>query len=282
MKPKLIELRPNRDLLQPDFNGYKLSLNAIPVISKQLTDSIHRALPDAGQYSVLHAKLFGLHNHVIGEVLGDITYIYFIDAFLNIQKTYVDIASNNFMDLITLWKIPNEPNKQNGNYNISLKFVTENLAVLSDGAGLLYILNTGQRNTNNYWTVLYAEEVLGNGEKFVIQDVFYDNTSSDNKILHLLLLSIAQEKPVESCINIIKWVTIKEGDDKRWGPIALRELRAKGDLYYCYFEPNCKALYVASEKGAKFSLDSENPILETKEVEHAKEKNIDGVKTKNT
>lgn len=280
MRPKLLELRPNRDLLQPDFNGYKLSLNPIPVISKQLTDPVHRALPDTGQYSVLHAKLFGLHNHIIGEVLDNITYIYFIDAFLNVQKTYIDPASNTLLDLITLWQVPNGSYKQSGDYNISLKVFAEDLAVLSNGAGMLYILNTGQRSSNNYWSILYCEEILGHGEKFVIQDVLYDNTNTDNKTLHVLLLSIAQEKPTESFINIINWVTIKEGDDKKWGPVALRELRAKGDLHYCYFEPGGEALYVASEKGVKFTLDSENPVVDTKESKLPNEKKYQWSQTK--
>lgn len=264
MQPKLIELRPNRDLLDPEFDGYKLSLTAMPVVNTQISKSVHRALPDADQYSVLHAKLFGLHNHIIAEVINGITYIYFIDELLHIQKTYLDEASNTFVDLIIVWGVPSEVCKQNGNYNVSLKFFTENLAVLSNGSGVVYILNTGQRNDNNYWSIVHVEEILS---PFMIQDVLYDTT---NKTLHLLLLIIMQEK--ERFVNVIKWVSIKADDNDTWHRTALRELRAKGNLYYCHFEPNGEALYIASEKGAKFHYDSENPIVETKEAEQPKEK----------
>lgn len=64
MTPKLFELRPDRSLLNPDFNGYKLSLDKIPALKKEFDTSVDRVLPNNEQYSLLHAKLFGLHNHL--------------------------------------------------------------------------------------------------------------------------------------------------------------------------------------------------------------------------
>lgn len=58
-------------------------------------------------------------------------------------------------------------------------------------------------------------------------------------------------------------MTLSQAENKTWGAVALRELEGKGAVHYAYFEPNCKALYIISDNGFKFTVDSENPIQVT-------------------
>lgn len=259
MPPKVLELRPNRDLLEPDFNGYKLSLTPIKCVRKQLTAPVYRALPDTGQYSVLHAKLFGLQNLLIGECVSDNAYIYFIDKNWTVQKAFIEGFIDNDVNILPVWQIPNRSDRRQGDYNASLKLPGEDLALVSDGTGMLFILETKSRTENHPWQLLFSEEVLGLDKRFVIQDAFY-KIENGKRELHLLLLRISQEKPEDIFENFVSWVVLTENNDKKWGFTALRELRGKGDLSYCYFEPGCNALYIASDSGFKFTVDSENPL----------------------
>lgn len=257
MATKVIDLQPNRDLLQPDFNGYKLSLAGLPTVVKVPT-SVDRVLPDVGQYSLLHAKLFGLHNHVVGETIADSAYLYFVDKNWTVQKVYVDQSTSELYSKVPIWQIPNKSERQKGDYNISLKLLNDDLAVLSDGTGMLYIMGTGCRSLDNRWDLLYSEDVLGQGKPFLIQDALHKITDDDKKEIHLLLLRIHQVQ--EHFEHLLSWVTLTKGADEKWGVSALRKLTGKGELYYCYFEPGCDALYVASDNGFKFTIDSENPL----------------------
>lgn len=64
---KLFELRPKKDLLDPTFEGYKLSLDNIPVYSHELPQPVENLKPSEDQFSFQHVKTFGLHNHLMED-----------------------------------------------------------------------------------------------------------------------------------------------------------------------------------------------------------------------
>lgn len=61
---KLFELRPKKDLLDPTFEGYKLSLDNLPVYKHELPLPVESLKPSEDQFSFQHVKTFGLHNHL--------------------------------------------------------------------------------------------------------------------------------------------------------------------------------------------------------------------------
>jgi hypothetical protein len=65
MYPKLLDLRPDRNLLLEDFDGYKLSLEPTPLLKHELTIKPDKVRTN--KYSFLHAQLFGLHNHLVRD-----------------------------------------------------------------------------------------------------------------------------------------------------------------------------------------------------------------------
>lgn len=246
----MIELRPNRELLNPNFNGYKLSLATLPVCQTELNTPVDRAAPDAGQYSILHARLFGLHNHIFGEEIDGASYVYFVDKNWCLWKMYVEPFLHYLVDPFPVFRIPKNSEREQGQYNITLKFVTSELAVLSDGHGVLYLLNTGIRSADSPWDVVYDGEILGTGNKFVIQDA----VCTDKNELHLLLLRIEQDSTGEHWINILNWIVMARNNEK-WDVIATKELQARGELHYSHFEADCTAVYISSEKSFKFVTD---------------------------
>ena len=63
----IIELRPRKDLLDPAFEGYKLSLDPLPVYKHELPIAVKHREPSDEQFSFQHVKTFGLHNHLIDD-----------------------------------------------------------------------------------------------------------------------------------------------------------------------------------------------------------------------
>ncbi|RZC33678.1 nudC domain-containing protein 1 [Asbolus verrucosus] len=255
--PKLLELRPNRSLQNSDFDGYKLSLAPIPTITEQLKVPVDRLVPDANQYSLLHAKLYALHNHLSGES-GESESVYFVDKDLNVQKFCIETELNQFSS-VAVWQIPMQKERISGDYNVSMKFASEEIAVVADGMGYLYVLDRAPRSNSDEWKIIFSGDVAGPGQNFVISDVVYKK--SEKPELHLLLVSIRQTNPNERYSTLLHWITLLKTNS--WNQIALRELTVKGVVQYANLEHTCEAVYIVSDAGCKFTLDSENEICET-------------------
>lgn len=300
MTPKILDLIPNRSLLDPNFDGYKLSLNPIPKHTHNLKEIVNRALPAPEQHSYLHAKLFGIHNHLEGEIISNNTLIYYIDEKYNLRKVSFDSLTNELEERI-VYTFPLSREKKYGDYNASFKFVGD-FAVVSDGMGTLTILETGCRLDQNTWKCVFSHSVLLNEEGFVIQDVVLKetdvdlkkqnvdlkeqnlvlkekdvnsskkiaHTTSQTKQLHCLLHRLIQEEDKSS--TVLNWITFTQKETGEWGQIALKELSGKTDVLYAYLERNCDALYIISEKSFKCTMDSDNPIMKSEHTKKNEEK----------
>ena len=61
----MLDLRPDRSLLNPNFDGYKLSLDKVPSFSAALPSKLRSRAASEDQFSFLHAKLFGQSSNLI-------------------------------------------------------------------------------------------------------------------------------------------------------------------------------------------------------------------------
>ncbi|XP_026684083.1 nudC domain-containing protein 1-like [Diaphorina citri] len=77
----VLDLKINSDLLNPNFNGYKLSLDPIGVHKIPLPAGVDQTFPSEDQYSFLYHKLFSLHNHLHQNPYSADEYgkVYFVD-----------------------------------------------------------------------------------------------------------------------------------------------------------------------------------------------------------
>nr|CAH7713262.1 unnamed protein product [Callosobruchus chinensis] len=261
MPPTLIELKPKRNLLDPNFDGYKLSLKQIPIKKKELQNAVDRVLLNPNQFSVLQAKLIGLHNFLVGDYNEESDSVYFVDNEWNVCKSSLNPVTEELVDPVILWQVPDKEQRKSGDYNISMKFVAADLMVIADGRGTLYIVNTGNRNNNETFTACFSEEVVGSQEPFVIIDAVVKEGERSQE-LHVLLLTIKQEscEQKEKFISVLHWITLTKVENEDWAQTALKQLKSKGLIQYAAFEKTCDALYIVSEDECKFTLNSDNPV----------------------
>nr|XP_022905701.1 nudC domain-containing protein 1 [Onthophagus taurus] len=252
MGPKILDFKPNRQFINPEFDGYKLSLQEIITSKHELEAKVHRAIPNSLQYGYLHAKLFSTHNHLIGRTINDYDFVYFVNNDFKIQKVVYDPSASNEIELINVFQIPKERPSENGDYNVSFKFVNDKFAVVSDGMGLIYIVEIN--GDIEKWDVVFSEEVLIGDKKFIVQDV----KMNENK-LYCLLYSISTGDNKDRFLNVLNLITLSKDGDV-WGQTGIKELRGGGSLHYAEIDSLCKGIYIAGEKSFKFTLDSDNPI----------------------
>lgn len=268
-KPQvLVELRPDNKLLDPNFDGYKLSLAPVPTHCSPLPDKPDGVIPGGDQYSFLHTKLFGLHNKLFMDPWTEC--IYYIDE--NWKVHSFDSDKQNFVDnqFSEVWEVPSHHERRPGHFNLSMVFASPDLVVISDGAGTLHIVDSGDRSFKaRKWKAVFSCEPIGAQKGFVLLDSKYYCGE-----LHCLLLHIAEEVIEGSdgkktkFVSVLDWITIEgELSQQNWGLKNSRQLSGGGSIDFAAFEPSCTAIYVASDRSLKFIFDSENPVIDSKSAE---------------
>lgn len=267
---KVIELRPDSKLLKSNFDGYKLSLEPIPVLKLENIPKPDNVSADsASEYSFLHSSLYQLQNHLVADPWLQNT-AYFLDSSSAIQKVHYDTNTGKLKQLTSIFRcgIKRPAGGSSGIYNCDFKFISEKYAVLSDGIGSLRILETGDRQKSSEWKSLQVFSPLeGNG--FIIQDAKL-MIDKGEKFIHCLLLHI---KNVDGKFyNVIDWITLKQSEDsKLWEESSRRTLEGKGNLYYLSFDPKCKSVVYSSNHEYKYTMDSVNEVIEVPIVTPATE-----------
>lgn len=262
MPSSLVELRPDRRLLDPEFEGYKLNLRPLPHYSHELVSPVDRVYPDEVQYSFVHAKLFALHNHLVLDHWDYNFNYYYVDNKQQIQRVTFDSSTRTFKSTV-VYDVPAHVERKPGHFNLCISFPTSVLAVISDGTGYLHIVDSGLRrkitSCDRLWQTVHSSLVLGEGKYFIILDTRIEE-KDNGEVLHCLLQSVEQ---IESNFySVLTWVTYEKDGDS-WKQMSMRQLQGKGIVHYAAIETSCTALYVASDHPFKFVLDSVNEISET-------------------
>lgn len=256
---KIIELRPDSKLLKSNFDGYKLSLEPIPVLRQENISSPDRVHPTGSEYSFLHSSLYQLHNHLVADPWLHNT-AYFLDSSSTIQKIQYDANTGKLKPFQPVFRcsIKRLPGAD-GVYNCDFKFISEKYAVLSDGVGNFKILETGDRMKSDEWKCLQNVQPLS-GAGFIIQDAKF-TIESGEKLIHCLILHIEQLDGKFQ--NVINWISWKQSEgSKSWDEAARRTIQGKGSLHYLSLDPKCKAIVYSSNHDFKFILDTVNEIVE--------------------
>lgn len=256
-----VELRPNRRLLDHEFEGYKLNLQSLAHWSQTLGHPVDRVQPDDVQYSFLHAKLFALHNHLVPDQWDHRYNFYYVDKTQHVRRVCFTPETRLFENKL-VYDVPVHVDRKSGHFNLSLVFPSRSLAVIGDGTGYLHIVSTSDRpsSPNAEWKTCYSTPVLGEDKYFIVIDAKAQE-SDDKIVLHCLLQSIEQnEKHFNS---VLTWVTYK-GSNENWGQVSMKQLQGKGIVHYAAIESSLTAVYVASDNQFKFNLDTENDIDDNK------------------
>lgn len=272
--PALIDFRPSHLLLNPKFDGYKLSLDPVPVLKTELAVPPRRKFTNDDQYTFLHAKLFSLHNHLVRDPWLENS-CYFLDENWTIQNVRYDTTTGKLSSVQAVHKIP-RPNTGAGDFNSSLIFVSEKFCLFADGCGGLKLFNTGDRYRVEEWKTVFADSALENAVPFIIQDARWEIINGVQQI-QCLLLSVQQahENQDDKFEAVLDWVVVKkDSQSNTWSKAHVRQLKGKTLPDYCVLEPKCNGILISADRKFEFSFDNENPI----EVEEppAKEGNAKG------
>lgn len=138
----------DRSLVNPHFDGYKLSLEKLPTYQYNLPSPPVVVEPAETQYSFQHVKAFSQHNALVLDP-WHADHIYYIDQKWNVVVCHrIGVNDVQFQTVFSMI----DKLAQEGEYffHPSLHFASSIIAVLSDGNGKLHILNTKERPQNTW------------------------------------------------------------------------------------------------------------------------------------
>ncbi|KAI1902012.1 hypothetical protein AGOR_G00040330 [Albula goreensis] len=255
-------LEINRQLLDPNFESYRLSLDPLPTYNIELDAAVAEVKLKDSQYTLDHMRAFGMYNYLQIDPWYEDS-MYFVDRLgrvLNLTVT-LDTALGKPREV---YRFPSDPNLSENRLCASLSLTSATCATLSDGTGQLYLLNTGKRGegASCKWESLFSEDM---GEPFIIIHSLSHHHNAAH-IVEVLLLRIQRDQSDDRGSGFyvsLEWLTVSnstEEEGKKYKVRKRRVLRGKCVPHYAALEPQGLGVMVASEKPFRFTHVNGEPI----------------------
>ncbi|NXT82484.1 NUDC1 protein, partial [Zapornia atra] len=264
-------LQAKRLLLDPKFEGYKLSLEPLACYQLGLDAAVAEVKLRDDQYTLDHMRAFGMYNylHLDSWYQDNVYYVDQCGRVMNLSVT-LDTALQKPREV---FRLPTDLTAYDNRLCASIHFSSSTWVTLSDGTGKLYLIKSGKRGSSasEKWEIVFNEEL---GSPFIIaHSVSF--VKSDRHSVAVLLLRVEKDEldTKGSGFHItLEWVTIaaisKEGDH-RYEIFKRRVLQGKSVPHYAAIEPNGDGLMIVSYKPFRFMQD-EDGKLEENDVDDAK------------
>ncbi|XP_065088501.1 nudC domain-containing protein 1 [Ochlerotatus camptorhynchus] len=256
---KTLELRPDRSLLKPNFDGYKLSLEPIPILRTDLTgpSQPNRIRPSESQYSHLHAQVFGLQNLLVRDSWAPGN-CYFVDQNRRVCWVQYNDITGQLMPVVEVFSMDMEESEEV--YNSSLVFLSEKYALVADGRKVLHLVDTGDRRKGGEWNVKFTCTAPEWPGCCILVDGRFEIINGERQI-HAIGAQVVQEDG--SFKTGLYWVkAVQKDSNQPWVFHSSQVLKGRGYPYYCALEPKSKGLVIASDKPFKFVTNLDEAPME--------------------
>lgn len=240
---KLLEMRPDRTLLDPNFDGYKLSLETMSKLRVPLAQQPDRVVPSEDQYSFIHAHLFSMHNHLVKDP-WESNAAYYIDVNWVVQAIKYNANTGTFERIRPVLNCT-KSNRQIGDYNYNFCFVSEKYSLISDGRGSVLLVDTGDRLLNTEWKCIQIIRPLNDDVTgFVIKDARFDIVGG-NRQINCVLVHIERTDDGFKCV--LDWIILEHQPDNSWTHRSVKQLSGKSLPSYCALDVKGDGIIISSD-----------------------------------
>ncbi|KAL1767879.1 nudC domain-containing protein 1 isoform X1 [Sigmodon hispidus] len=244
-------LRVKRPLLDPRFEGYKLSLEPLPCYQLELDAAVAEVKLRDDQYTLEHMHAFGMYNYLHCDAWYQDS-VYYIDNLGRIMNLTVmlDTALGKPREV---FRLPTDLTAYDNRLCASIHFTSPTWVTLSDGTGRLYVIATGDRgNSHEKWEIMFNEEL---GNPFIIIHSISLLKAEEHSVAMLLLRIEKEELDMKGSgfYVSLEWVTVskKKEDSRNYEITKHHVLRGKSVPHYAAIEPNGNGLMIVSYKSFK-------------------------------
>ncbi|XP_040835342.1 nudC domain-containing protein 1 isoform X2 [Ochotona curzoniae] len=252
-------LRVKRPLLDPRFEGYKLSLEPLPCYQLELDAAVAEVKLGDDQYTLEHMHAFGMFNYLHRDSWNQDS-VYYVDTLGRIMTLTVmlDTALGKPREV---FRLPTDLTTYDTRVCASLSFTSPTWVTLSDGTGRLYVIATGERGSDasEKWEIVFNEEL---GNPFIIIHSISLQKMEEHSIATLLLRIEKEDLDMKGSgfYVCLEWVTIskKNKDSQKYEIIKRDVLHGKSVPHYAAIEPDGNGLMIVSYKSFQFVQSGQN------------------------
>lgn len=236
---EVIELRPNKSLINSSFEKYQFSNEIVPIIfENKLKNHVYRLEPNHNQESWLEARLFAFHNHLFNNVY-DMS-CWFVDEASTVWRLDEDGS------LDEVYKLHIDASKVT--YNPSIGFTSNNIVAISDGGGNLHILMGYLEEDRKVFSVPPEEPGI-------IMNVQYMEKSS-KLILTMCAIAVDDNQKKYTQLILLSYELHVENEMTKISNTGKQILKVQGTVDYAYVEDNGNYLHSICQDDIGF--ESEN------------------------
>ncbi|KAK7498813.1 hypothetical protein BaRGS_00009905 [Batillaria attramentaria] len=271
-----VDLKPKKELINPQFDSYKLSLDPLPTYHQELEKAIDVCSLTQDQLTLHHTKLFAAPNHLIPDPWAENS-VYLVDRDWAVRNVFI-CESGKVECGCQVFEIPesSEYHHVPGRLNVSLCFASPHHAVLADGAGRLFLIDTGDRKHRSAkWKILLTEKVLKDDIAFSVVDATQHTNSSTTvggdagvrvEAVECLLASVEKDESSNHNLTVLTWLTLSTGADQKWTVVRKRRLEGRQPFEHASLERNGTAVTIASNCPFTMTADSVKEITLSSEA----------------
>ncbi|XP_026846219.1 nudC domain-containing protein 1 [Drosophila persimilis] len=260
----VVDLRVDRSLLCPNFDGYKLSFDPVPVIQQDLLATPPlKLLPHSDQYSLLHAEAFGRHNMLCPDPWLREN-CYYVNKSRQVVLCSYDGQDGRPRQQRVVHTVEEKDRgdgyqQSGGAYNYTLRFVSEKYCVLCDGITMYYLFDTGDRSrasSTASWQLLTSTQINQESANrgFVLYDARLD-VIQERKQISLLAGHVGRRVSprsdhADTFFMDLTWGcwTQQPMPSDAWSYSVREELDTPGSIYYCAFEPRAESVVFSTNR----------------------------------
>lgn len=232
---------------------------------------MHVVQPGDDQFSFFHVKTFTLHNHLYINPYKP-NNVYYIDKCYKVHKVTFSPLNHEIV-LEEVFKFSSLYNYKKGDYNTSIIFPSADIAVICNGAGMLYLARINEIEGKEIWETLKIDCLCEDKIPCVLCDARIEKV--DTVLwLHVVLLHIKENtvkdksdtKPV-LFQTVLEWRTFIQTNCNYWNQKYLKKLSINGFADYVALEPGCRSILIVCDQTPQWISDSENPLPQKENFE---------------
>ena len=236
------EFRPQSNLLQSNFDGYRLSLDPLAQYSVKFDDSLlvqKEVEMNSDMYTYNAMKAFKSNNELYTNPWKNAQDLYFFDRSYAICSINVSASESlsHLQQPVRVYQLASH------SLHGSMAFTSESTVVVCDGRSKLFILDT---TTASKWKSVHEED-------------FDEYVSAPIRLIHAVFHENTVQALVGSLNNVgcqFLWITWTMESSSQWKLSRRRVLEGKKWPEMIVFESTGKGLYLVAEQGYKFTYDS--------------------------
>uniref|UniRef100_A0AC34GNL0 NudC domain-containing protein 1 n=1 Tax=Panagrolaimus sp. ES5 TaxID=591445 RepID=A0AC34GNL0_9BILA len=271
-----ISIRPNRDLLNANFDKYILSTQHIPLFKKVFDQKVQVAEPSNAQWSRHELKLFSLVNPLILDLYhsgNSISSFIFLSTDKNVLRICYNYDNLTFNECQTITLNPPLIHAEKTSENslpVSFLFGSEKFIFVSNGNGNLFLYKSDINGLTEEWTIINGftlkedsyelqEGCNDTGVPFILGDIRKVNdTRFELALLSVYKQSEEQRKGGSAFANAIYWMSLEITDTCKI--VHSRCYHTIGNLEFVTFSTVGDEIIILAAKEPQIVFDSNNEI----------------------